>query len=236
MEVINQYPPFHYFPNFSASPKYMLAFQYHVRIWQVSPQLSCYATCQIWMWCKESNRYFCRIVNLACGEINEWRFSNPQSWFAEACMYHKVRDESAWHSIFTKMLYKCQIRGHSFRNFSWWWSEFWNGQMDRRMSLKHNASISWRGHNNRLQFIFIFNTPMKRCREIYPLSILFDLSQHFHEPPQFRPARHLWVFVIKPQLFVVLLLSPLVHATEELGKVISFLHTGWISGGMAQSV
>ena len=216
------------------------------------------------------------------------------------------------------MLYKCQIRGHSFRKFSWWWSEIWNGLMDRRMSLthwgrvthicvnkltiigsdnglspdrrqaiiwtnagllligplgtnfseiliailtfsfkkmrfkvssakwrlfglglnvlKHNAPISWHGHNDLLQFIFIFNTPMKRCREIYPLSILFDLSQHFHEPPQFRPARHPWVLVIKPQLFVVLLLSPLVQATEELGKLISFLHTGWISGGMAQSV
>ena len=32
---------FRYFPNFSTSPKYMLATEYHVHIWQVSPQLSC---------------------------------------------------------------------------------------------------------------------------------------------------------------------------------------------------
>ena len=39
----------------------MLAIEYDVHIWQVSPQLSCGDTCQIRMWCKESTRYFCRI-------------------------------------------------------------------------------------------------------------------------------------------------------------------------------
>ena len=46
----------------------------------MSPQPSCGDICQIWMWFKESNRYFCKIQNFACGEINERNFSNPQPW------------------------------------------------------------------------------------------------------------------------------------------------------------
>ena len=45
--------------------------EYHVYIWQVSPQLSCGDTCQIWMWFKEYNRYVCKIENFAYGEIKE---------------------------------------------------------------------------------------------------------------------------------------------------------------------
>ena len=73
----SQFPPFRYFPNFSASPKCMLAIVYHVHIWQVLPQLSCGDTCQIRMWCKQSNRYFDRNETFAYGEINERSFSNP---------------------------------------------------------------------------------------------------------------------------------------------------------------
>ena len=65
------------FPNFSASPRYMLAIEYHVHIGQVSLQPSCSDTCQIWMWCKQFNRYFSRIENFAYGEINERSFRNP---------------------------------------------------------------------------------------------------------------------------------------------------------------
>ena len=75
--LLSQFPPFRYIPNFSALPKYMLAIEYHVHIWQVSPQLSCGDICQIWMWYKESNRYFGWIENLAYGEISERSFSNP---------------------------------------------------------------------------------------------------------------------------------------------------------------
>ena len=50
--LLSQFPPFHYFLNFSEQPKHMLAIEYHVYIWQVSPQLSCVDTCQIWMWLK----------------------------------------------------------------------------------------------------------------------------------------------------------------------------------------
>ena len=76
--LLNQFLPFRYLPHFSAPPKYMLAFEYHVNIWQVSPQHSCGDNCQIWTWCKESNRYFCKIKNFAYGEINARSFGNPQ--------------------------------------------------------------------------------------------------------------------------------------------------------------
>ena len=49
---LRQFPPYRYFSNFSKSPKYILASEYHVHIWQVSPQLSCSDTWQIWKWCK----------------------------------------------------------------------------------------------------------------------------------------------------------------------------------------
>ena len=55
----------------------MLTTEYHVHIWQVLPQLSCGDTCQIWMRCKECNRYFCEIEIFAYGEIDERSFSNP---------------------------------------------------------------------------------------------------------------------------------------------------------------
>ena len=85
--LISQFPPFRYFPNFSASPKCKLPIDYHIYFWQVSPQLSCGDTCQIWMWYRESNWYFCKIEKFAYGEIDERSFSNPQpctsSWRIE---------------------------------------------------------------------------------------------------------------------------------------------------------
>ena len=69
--LLSRFAPFRYFPNFSTSPKYMSAIEYHVHIWHVLPQLSCGDTCQIWMWFKECNIYLCKI---AYGEINEWSF------------------------------------------------------------------------------------------------------------------------------------------------------------------
>ena len=57
-----------------------LAIEYHVYIWQVSPQLSCIDICQIWMWFEESNMYFCHIETFAYGEIDERSFSNPHPW------------------------------------------------------------------------------------------------------------------------------------------------------------
>ena len=77
--LLSQFPPLRYFPSFSESPKHTFAIEYHVYIWHVSPQLSCGDTCQIWMWLKESNRYFCKIKNFAYGEISERSFSNPHT-------------------------------------------------------------------------------------------------------------------------------------------------------------
>ena len=45
--LLSQFPPLRYFPKCSALPKHTLAIEYHVYIWQVSPQLSCCGTCQI---------------------------------------------------------------------------------------------------------------------------------------------------------------------------------------------
>ena len=75
--LLSQFPPFRCFPNISTSSKYMLAIECHFHIWQVLPQLSCGDTCQIWMWFKEFNGYFCEIENFAYGEIDERSFSNP---------------------------------------------------------------------------------------------------------------------------------------------------------------
>ena len=74
----SQFPSFCYSLNFSIMSKHTLAIEYNVYIWQVSPQLSCGDTCQIWMWFKESNRYFCKTEIFVYGKINKWSFSNPQ--------------------------------------------------------------------------------------------------------------------------------------------------------------
>ena len=78
--LLSQYSTFRYFPHFPLLSKQTLTIEYHVYIWQVSPQPSCGNTCQIWMWFRESNRYFCKIENFAYGEIGERSFSNPHPW------------------------------------------------------------------------------------------------------------------------------------------------------------
>ena len=69
--LLSQFPQFCYFPKLSALSKHTLAIEYHVYIWQVSPHLSCGDTCQIWIWLKESNRYFCKIKNFCIQR--KWR-------------------------------------------------------------------------------------------------------------------------------------------------------------------
>ena len=78
--LLSQFSPFCYFPHFLLLSKQVLAIEYRIYIWQVSPQLSCGDTCQIWMWFRESSRYFCKIENFAYGEISEQSFSNPHPW------------------------------------------------------------------------------------------------------------------------------------------------------------
>ena len=75
--LLSRFSPFRYFPNFQLLQNTYCAIEYHVHIRQVSPQLSCGDTCQIWMRFKECNRYNARyeIKNFASGEIDEQSFS-----------------------------------------------------------------------------------------------------------------------------------------------------------------
>ena len=66
------------FSEFSSLVKHMLTIEGHVCIWQVSPQLSCGDTCQIWMWFNEFDNHFCK--NFAFREINQRSLSNPRPW------------------------------------------------------------------------------------------------------------------------------------------------------------
>ena len=68
---ISPVPSFTKFFTMVKSWKHTLATPYHLYIWQVSPQLSCGDTCQIYRWFKEINRYFLNIENFPCGEISE---------------------------------------------------------------------------------------------------------------------------------------------------------------------
>ena len=79
--LLSQFSPFRYFPNFSEWWKQWLPEWYQVHIWQVSPQLCCGDTWQIWTSLKVSNIYFCKIKIFRNGEINERSFSNPHPWF-----------------------------------------------------------------------------------------------------------------------------------------------------------
>ena len=46
--LLSQFPVYHNFPQFSALWRHALATKCHIYIWQVSPQLSCGGTCQIY--------------------------------------------------------------------------------------------------------------------------------------------------------------------------------------------
>ena len=81
-----------------------LSIEYHAHIWQVLPQLCCGDTCQIWMWLKECNRYFCEIENFAYGEIDERSFSNPTAGQKKTII---IKDGLVVHqqNVFNEMLY-----------------------------------------------------------------------------------------------------------------------------------
>ena len=94
--LLSQFPPFRYFPNFSALSKHTLYIDYHIYIWQISPQLSCGDTCQIWMWFKESNSYFCKVENFAYWEINERALvTTTPDLFARFITHHKTHIHQA---------------------------------------------------------------------------------------------------------------------------------------------
>ena len=87
------------FSTFSAIVKKALAIENRDYIWQVSPQLSCGDTCQIWMWCRESNRYFCKIENFAYGEISERSFSNPHPRTSHSLMISAASRLWLWNTM-----------------------------------------------------------------------------------------------------------------------------------------
>ena len=93
-----------YFPNFTASFKHTLVVACQVYIWQLSPQLGCGDTSQIWISFNESNIYLWKIENFAYGEINEQSFSNPHSRFHNWLCCHGMDltmfDEiNLWHRL-----------------------------------------------------------------------------------------------------------------------------------------
>ena len=91
--LLSQFSPLRYFPYFPLLSKQTLAIEYHVYIWQVSPQLSCGDTRPIWMWFRESNRYFCKIENFAYWEISERSFSNPHPWISYSLLVKESLSE-----------------------------------------------------------------------------------------------------------------------------------------------
>ena len=80
--LLRLFPSFHSSQNISAWLKHASVIEYHIYIWQASLQLSCGDTCQIWMWFRESNRYFYKIEKILLAgeiirEIIEQSSSNP---------------------------------------------------------------------------------------------------------------------------------------------------------------
>ena len=68
--LLRQFHLFRYFPHLLES-KHWLSSEYHVHVCQVSPQLSCGDTWQIWMRFKALNSYFHKSRDVKNGEINE---------------------------------------------------------------------------------------------------------------------------------------------------------------------
>ena len=97
--LLCQFPPFCYFPHFSALWKHCLPVAYHIHVWQVSLQLSCSDTCQIWMWFEGSN--FFKIKNFL--EKKRKIFSNLNP--SQVCLFIGLRQHYLPFIIF--VIYEC---------------------------------------------------------------------------------------------------------------------------------
>ena len=75
--LLSQFPSLRYFPNLSSLSKHTLPVKYRVYIWQVSPQLSCGDTCQIWMWFEESTCIFARSKILLTEKLTNGALVTP---------------------------------------------------------------------------------------------------------------------------------------------------------------
>ena len=82
--LVSQFSPFRYFPNFSKWSKQQLLVWYQVHIWQVSPQLSCRDTRQIWTWLKVSDLYFCYIKFPVTEKLTKGALVTPTTGWHQA--------------------------------------------------------------------------------------------------------------------------------------------------------
>ena len=123
--LLSHFFPFRYFPNFSEWSKQWLPVKCQVYIWQVSPQLSCGDTWQIWTWLKVSDLYFCKIKISRNGEINERSFSNPHPWPPTGAPF-TVRNELIEHWVLdvNKLLDKHTSVGCEYSSTSWFQQRF----------------------------------------------------------------------------------------------------------------
>ena len=99
--LLSWFLPFCCFPNFPQLSKHTLAVEYHFYIWQVSPQLSCGETCQIWMWFKESNRYFFKIKKKANGALVTSTPDNNATYYQQELI--------SWSFSITMTSHKCHV-------------------------------------------------------------------------------------------------------------------------------
>ena len=95
-------------PDFSRLSKHWLPIEYHVHIWQVSPQLNCCDTRQIWKWFEELNSYICQISNFLKGVMKGQGFVNLHArWLG------------AWVSVFICYVMGCIMVTWKFWNQTW---------------------------------------------------------------------------------------------------------------------
>ena len=88
---------------------------YHVHIWQVSPQLSCGDTWQIWMWLKYLTYTFAKPKFPCNGEIDIRRFNNPHPG---GMVVRSSYTMTSWHGNDSL----CVLRRHDAHVMSHLWS------------------------------------------------------------------------------------------------------------------
>ena len=125
-------PQFLYFPDVSELWTRTLAIEYHICVWQGSPQLSCGDICQIWMWLNESNRSFCEIENFDYEEIIERSFSNPHP----SLLRHWMGAETRWPPL---CRWHFQMQFSDLEYLCFWLKFNWN--LYRRAQLITSQSI-----------------------------------------------------------------------------------------------
>ena len=79
--LLSKFSPLSYFARFSGWSKYRSPTKHHIYIYQLSPQLSCGDTWQIWRWFKGYYVYFYKVKIYQTENYTKRSFSNPKpSW------------------------------------------------------------------------------------------------------------------------------------------------------------